>query len=119
MPIVFHLKTKTVACNTNENAQGHFTAQHIAKSHQPSRKPKLGKECVCPTAPKTAKSYYRQEGQQLTVIWRNDGLSASYDGFVVNSSAVLRLHFCAKNPPLRQAAIRCMSLHSFPYQALR
>jgi len=25
-----------------------FTATHIAKSHQPKRKPKLGKECVCP-----------------------------------------------------------------------
>ncbi|HNG09497.1 MAG TPA: hypothetical protein PLS85_10090, partial [Chitinophagales bacterium] len=34
------------------------------------------------------------------------GCSASYDSFVVGSSAVLRLNFCAKNPPLRQAAKR-------------
>jgi hypothetical protein len=26
------------------------TATHIAKPHKPSLKPKLGKECVCPTA---------------------------------------------------------------------
>jgi hypothetical protein len=37
---------------------------------------------------------------------RNGECSASYDSFVVGSSAVLRLNFCAKNPPLRQAAKR-------------
>ena len=42
----------------------------------------------------------------LTAVWRNGGCSASYDSFVVGSSAVLRLNFCAKNPPLRQAAKR-------------
>ena len=42
----------------------------------------------------------------LTAVWRNGGFSASYDSFVVGSSAVLRLNFCAKNPPLRQAANR-------------
>lgn len=42
----------------------------------------------------------------LTAAWRNGGCSASYDSFVVGSSAVLRLNFCAKNPPLRQAANR-------------
>jgi len=30
---------------------------------------------------------------------------------VVGSSAVLRLKFCAKNPPLRQAANRCQKLY--------
>ena len=48
----------------------------------------------------------KTEGQQLTAAWRNGGFSASYDSFVVVSSAVLRLNFCAKNPPLRQAAKR-------------
>jgi len=47
-----------------------------------------------------------QERQHLTAVWRNGGFSASYDSFVVGSSAVLRLDFCAKNPPLRQAAKR-------------
>ena len=47
-----------------------------------------------------------QERQHLTAVWRNGGFSASYDSFVVGSSAVLRLNFCAKNPPLRQAAKR-------------
>ena len=42
----------------------------------------------------------------LTAVWRNGGFSASYDSFVVGSSAVLRLNFCAKNSPLRQAAKR-------------
>ncbi len=42
----------------------------------------------------------------LTAVWRNGGFSASFDSFVIGSSAVLRLNFCAKNPPLRQAAKR-------------
>ena len=48
----------------------------------------------------------RKEQLVLTAVWRNGGCSASYDSFVVASSAVLRLNFCAKNPPLRQAAKR-------------
>ena len=48
----------------------------------------------------------RTEHQPVTAVWRNGGFSASYDSFVVGSSAVLRLNFCAKNPPLRQAANR-------------
>ena len=47
-----------------------------------------------------------QERQPVTAVWRNGGCSTSYDSFVVGSSAVLRLNFCAKNPPLRQAANR-------------
>ena len=46
------------------------------------------------------------EGLLLTAVWRNGGCSASYDSFVVGLSAVLRMNFCAKNPPLRQAAKR-------------
>jgi len=46
------------------------------------------------------------EGLLLTAVWRNGGCSASYDSFVVCSSVVLRLNFCAKNPQLRQAAKR-------------
>ena len=45
-------------------------------------------------------------GQPITAVWRNGGFSASYDSFVVGSSPVLRLNFCAKNPPLRQAENR-------------
>ena len=48
----------------------------------------------------------RQERQPITAVWRNGGFSASYDSFMLGSSAVLRLNFCAKNPPLRQAAKR-------------
>jgi hypothetical protein len=47
-----------------------------------------------------------QKPLAITAVWRNGGCSASYDSFVVGSSAVLRLNFCAKNPPLRQAAKR-------------
>jgi len=54
----------------------------------------------------TEKQTTKREGQQLTAVWRNGGCSASYDSFVVGSSVVLRLSFCAKNPPLRQAAKR-------------
>jgi hypothetical protein len=35
----------------------------------------------------------------VTAVWRNGVFSASYDSFVVGSSAVLRLNFSAKNPP--------------------
>ena len=48
-----------------------------------------------------------KETQLVTAVWRNGGCGASYDSYVVGSSAVLRLNFCAKNPPLRQAAKRC------------
>ena len=48
----------------------------------------------------------KTEGQPITAVLRNGGCSASYDSFVVGSSAVLRLNFCAKNPPLRKAAKR-------------
>lgn len=46
------------------------------------------------------------EAQPVTAVWRNGGCSASYDSVLVGSSAVLRLNFCAKNPPLRQAVKR-------------
>jgi hypothetical protein len=52
-------------------------------------------------------SHGQQERQPVTAVWRNGGFSASYDSFVVGSSAVLRLNYCAKKPPLRQAAKRC------------
>jgi hypothetical protein len=48
----------------------------------------------------------RQERQPITAVWRNGGFSASFDSFVVGSSAVLRINICGKNPPLRQAANR-------------
>jgi hypothetical protein len=54
----------------------------------------------------------RKEQLVLTAVWRNGGFSASYDSFVVGSSAVLRLNFCAKNPPLRQAAKRCYAIQA-------
>ncbi len=52
------------------------------------------------------KTAIRNNNDPLTAVWRNGGCSASYDSFVVGLSAVLRLDFCAKNPPLRQAANR-------------
>jgi hypothetical protein len=49
------------------------------------------------------------EKRTITAVWRNGGCSASYDSFAVGSSAVLRVNFCDKNPPLRQAANRGVS----------
>jgi hypothetical protein len=57
-----------------------------------------------PTLQKIKIHKWTKYGQQVTTVWRNGGFSASYDSFVVGSSAVLRLNFNAKNPPLRQAA---------------
>jgi len=57
----------------------------------------------------TNKPWQTEKGRQpLTAVWRNGGCSASYDSFVVGSSAVLRLNFCAKNPPHRQAETHYM-----------
>ena len=58
------------------------------------------------TTGENQQSNERQERQHLTAVWRNGGFSASYDSFVVGSSAVLRMNICGKNPPLRQAAKR-------------
>lgn len=60
----------------------------------------------------------KKEGQQLTAVWRNGGCSASYDSFAVGSSAVLRLNFCANNPPLRQAANRYVKRIDCHYQII-
>jgi hypothetical protein len=83
---------------------------HICKTAQANAKAKFCKRATKPTHQDrhkmTTNKHDRQEGQQLTAVWRNGGCSASYDSFVVGSSAVLRLNFCAKNPPLRQAAKR-------------
>ncbi|MBK7988335.1 MAG: hypothetical protein IPK11_15900 [Ignavibacteria bacterium] len=52
-----------------------------------------------------------KEALPTTAVLRNGGFSASYDSFVVGSSAVLRLNFCAENPPLRKAAKRWAQLN--------
>ena len=63
---------------------------------------------VCLFQPATNRQIGRKKNtERTTAVWRNGGCSASYDSFVVDSSAVLRLSFCAINPPLRQAAKRC------------
>ncbi|MDD3772503.1 MAG: hypothetical protein PHC38_07595 [Weeksellaceae bacterium] len=46
------------------------------------------------------------ERQLPTAVLRNGGCSASYDSFVVGSSAGLPLNLCSKNPPLPKAANR-------------
>jgi hypothetical protein len=62
---------------------------------------------VCLFQPITDRQSGRKKNtERTTAVWRNGGFRASYDSFVVGSSAVLRLNFCAKNPPLRQAAKR-------------
>ena len=50
------------------------------------------------------------EGQLITAVWRNGGFSASYDSFVVQQTVVLRINICGENPPLRQAAKRCVQV---------
>ena len=51
----------------------------------------------------------------ITAAMRNGGFSASCDSFVVGSSPVLRLNFCAKNPPLRQSA-KVIGYYKDPFQ---
>ncbi len=62
---------------------------------------------VCLFQPATDRQSGRKKNtERTTAVWRNGGSSASYDSFVVGSSSVLRMKFCAENPPLRQAANR-------------
>ena len=64
---------------------------------------------VCLFQPSTDRPIGRKKNtERTTAVWRNGGFSASFDSFVVGSRVVLRLNFCAKNPPLRQAAKRCV-----------
>ena len=69
-------------------------------------KAKLGGSVCLSHRTTNRQSERKAEGQQLTAAWCNGGFSASYDSFVVGSSAVLRLNFCAKNLLLRQAQNR-------------
>ena len=48
--------------------------------------------------------------EPLTSVLRNGVFSSSYDSLVQGSSTVLRLNFCAINPPLRKAAKRYASV---------
>jgi|GEM_PF-1468703 len=50
-----------------------FTATHIAKPHQPTRKPKLGGSVCLSHRTKDSETHDRQEGQQLTGVWLNGG----------------------------------------------
>jgi len=72
------------------------------------------KHCQVAVADTQAKNWQRvclfprsKDGQSTrktapTAVWCNGGYSASNDSFVVGSSAVLRLNFCSKYPPLRK-----------------
>ncbi len=46
-----------------------------------------------------------EKRQPLTAVWQNGGCSASYDSFVIGSSAVLRLSSSAENPLPRKTTI--------------
>ena len=83
-------------------------AIHTCNSHEPKLEPKIAKEYGF----SNDNGRPKKNTERTTAVWRNGGCSASYDSFVVGSSAVLRLNFCAKNPPLRQAAKRCASVSS-------
>ena len=78
---------------------------HICKTAQANAKAKFCKKATKPTHQDrhdmTTDKQDRKEGQLVTAVWRNGGFSASCESLVVGSSVVLRLNFCAKNPPLR------------------
>jgi hypothetical protein len=46
------------------------------------------------------------------------GQTCFYDTFGINQSAVLRLNFCSKNPPLRQAEKRKQQAKETPYYGM-
>ena len=82
------------------------TLQKKNKTPDTQARQKSTRQMIVTDDIKMVVTHDRQERQPITAVWRNGGFSASYDSFVVGSSAVLRLNFCAKNPPLRQAANR-------------
>ena len=78
---------------------------HFLPTQKPNKKMQKSYQANAPkTLQKMETEQRKTERQHLTAVWRNGGFSASYDSFVVGSSAVLRMNICAKNPPLRQAA---------------
>jgi len=76
-----------------------FTSQHTSQSLQKSGLPNR-----TDTASQWTAKPRQKEGKLVTRVWHNSGFCASYGRIMVGSSAVIRLNFCAKNPPLRQAA---------------
>src|SRR5690606_14120572 len=74
----------------------------FAKSHQPTHNPKLGKECVCPTArPKRPTNQRTKKNTEaITSPIRKQGFSFADFQFV------LRRKFSGKNPCLRIAENR-------------
>lgn len=64
------------------------------------------KRATKPTHQQDTKTTRLKEPLPITAVWRYGGCSASYDNFVVGSSAVLRLNFCGKMCRLRQARKR-------------
>jgi len=66
-----------------------FTATHIAKSHKPTHKPKLGKECACPTAPQTDERTTEKEQRRHNITYTQAGVSC----FVGQESAKFIVRF--------------------------
>ena len=93
----------------NRHIANAFASTFYFFSDTPSNAKKIKRACK-PTHQDSSKTGRHSDNEEkallVTAVWRNGGCSASYDSFVVSSSAVLRLNFCAKNPPLRQAAKR-------------
>ena len=52
------------------------------------------------------RQYFEKKPSANRSVLHNGGFSSSYDNLVQGSSAVLRLNFCAINPPLRKAENR-------------
>jgi hypothetical protein len=83
-----------------------FTATHIAKSHKPTRKPKLGKECVCPN-----RTTDRQTDEEKEALGGNRRLAQWRVKWLIEHSTSHQLLWCIdsfvlRNPPLRQAPNR-------------
>ncbi len=81
----------------------------FAKLHKPTPKPSFAKEP--PSQRTTTETMDRHNTKRKRRAAHNNSLAkwrvtCFYDSLVLNQSAVLRLNFCAENPPLRQAAKR-------------
>jgi hypothetical protein len=46
---------------------------------QPTLQPKLGKECVCPTAPQTDQRVTEKNNEGITACMKNGGFSAKFN----------------------------------------
>ena len=82
----------------------YFLQTHKAKQKNPKEPPRQRTKTL-QTMDNRATKDRTPAGNSGLAKWR---VTCFYDAFVVKETVVLLMNFSAKNPPLRQAANRCL-----------